>query len=120
MPRPEADFICLTLESLSPDDLHDLHDIEERGMVPQPDYQLPSTPCSAAADNAANEALRVNTESTSVGWNDDLMEGSVLGRLHRKRAASTFANSGVRVEWEVVEYSDDAEDADIDIRIAGA
>lgn len=40
-------------------------------------------------------------------WFDELIEGSELGRLRRKRGGQTSKDGKTRVEWEVVESESD-------------
>ncbi|KAJ2905949.1 Mss4 [Zalerion maritima] len=110
-PRTEADYISLTLDSLHHEDLRDLEDM---GLIPDPGEQ-PATPKSAAADNEVDEALRIGKASTGVTWFDDLMEGSALGTLRRTQAAARSADGRAKVEWEVVEWTEDGDASDVEM-----
>ncbi len=54
--------------------------------------------------------------ATHAPWFDAMMEGSLLGQLTRDRrvhhARMTRQLGGVTVEWEIVEWTDDARDDD--------
>jgi hypothetical protein len=134
-PPTEADFICLTLGSLLPEDLADL---EELGLLaglglPPPRSPSPSaaaasgsglgpstlsgdaaTAAAAAAAAAAAGTRGGGEEEGVVGsvgvlsWLDTLTEGSRLGELLRQaRGGAAVPRGRVRVEWEVVEWSGD-------------
>lgn len=49
----------------------------------------------------------VGTEIIGQPWFEDLIEGSELGRLRRRRGRQTSADGKTRVEWEVVEFDSD-------------
>lgn len=52
------------------------------------------------------------SETTGIPWFDTILEGSRLaGRLRATRGLRQGADGAVRVEWEVVEYTDDDDDA---------
>jgi hypothetical protein len=127
-PRSEADFICLTLGSLVPEDLEGL---EEWGVLPPSLSPSPleggGTPVEGGREGdtvmaGAGAEVGVGVERTMVGervgggggewvgalpWFDALTEGSRLGTLRRAKGGGTDRSGRVRVEWEVVEWSED-------------
>jgi len=121
-PRSEADFIQLTLGSLSAEDLGDLEDL---GLLPGSDDEAETPPSpvrpadsaglsATGADNTTGEvALRPGRETLGgIPWFDSLVEGSRLGRLSRRKGSSRSPDGTVKVEWEVVEYTEDDSGAD--------
>ncbi|GAB1320742.1 hypothetical protein MFIFM68171_10952 [Madurella fahalii] len=116
-PRSEADFIQLTLGSLSPGDLADLEDL---GL-------LPGSPASGAGSEDEGDAAEGGGDTNmleaagrglaaslghlgTVGalpWFDSLTDGSRLGTLRRAKGKGTNASGTVRVEWEVVEWTEE-------------
>ncbi|KAK1835166.1 hypothetical protein QBC39DRAFT_368501 [Podospora conica] len=120
-PRSEADYIQLTLGSLFPEDLADLEDL---GLLPGSD----SSDTEGAVDNSKAEqqqdtpmteqdaeemavTKRRRETAGGVSWFDTLMEGSRLGgRMRMAKGRRTNRSGSVRVEWEVVEWSDDGDD----------
>ncbi|KAK3939936.1 hypothetical protein QBC46DRAFT_342078 [Diplogelasinospora grovesii] len=124
-PRSEADFIQLTLGSLSPGDLADLEDL---GFLPSSDDEGPETPpratsqprqlqhqdthMSGAGSQEEEEEMTV-TQSSNKGreivgglpWFDTLVEGSKLGNMRTVRGQGTSRDGSMRVEWEVVEWT---------------
>lgn len=89
------------------------------GLIPDPDEQ-PTTPKSAASDNAADDALCVGSKSTGLAWFDDLMEGSVLGTLRRTHAAARSTDGMTKVELEVVEWTEDGDEGDVEMATASS
>ncbi|KAK0629839.1 hypothetical protein B0T17DRAFT_200642 [Bombardia bombarda] len=131
-PRSEADYIHLTLGSLAPEDLADLEDL---GFLPGSDDETESEAgtegqnkkptgdddisvaddAGAAAEEELVMTLRNKNKNggrETVGglpWLDSLMEGSRLGRL--RRATKGQRQSGpVKVEWEIVEWTEGDDD----------
>lgn len=121
-PRTEADFIQLTLGSLESEDLGDLEDL---GLLPGSDDEAdrsrgPATPSDTTGmaaldastsiqDNDRREVvLRPGRETLGgLPWFDTLVEGSRLGRLRHRKGSGRSRDGTVRVEWEVVEYTED-------------
>ena len=128
-PRTEADYIQLTLGSLSSDDLGDLQDL---GLLPDLD-SLPGSPSDTgmteeteAETEGAEEAVTATTTTTTtttntttgreiVGglpWFDSLVEGSRLGTIRSTRGGGRSPGGRVRIEWEVVEYTEGEDEDD--------
>jgi hypothetical protein len=116
-PRTEADFIQLTLGSLCSEDLGDLEDM---GLLPDSDEEAdePQTPAARLALPAAatapqeenrRELVLRNGRETLGGlpWFDTLVEGSRLGTIRTRKGSGRSRDGTVRVEWEVVEYTED-------------
>lgn len=115
-PRSEADFIQLTLGSLNAADLADL---EELGLLPSGEDEdevviVPTLPAlvgdsDVAMDGSGDKtvALRARQTEGAVPWFDTLMEGSRLGTLRTTKGHSESRGGAVRIEWEVVEWSED-------------
>ncbi|KAL2016487.1 hypothetical protein VTK56DRAFT_3483 [Thermocarpiscus australiensis] len=114
-PRSEAEFIHLALGSLSPRDLADLEDL---GVLPSVDDE-------PVMVGSADEAGRRNVGMSEIGgaaelatldtvgrvgalpWFDALTEGSRLALLRRERGLGTNREGTVKVEWEIVEWTED-------------
>ena len=104
----------------------DLADLEELGLVPssdssdtetEADNKQVQTPTKEGdtpmAEPDAEEVVATHKRETvgGVSWFDTLMEGSRLGgRMRMTKGRRTNRSGSVRVEWEVVEWSDDGED----------
>lgn len=146
LPRGEANYIQVTMGSLSREDLGDL---EELGLI----LETPTSPSSSSRGRSLNSPVeggggdamtvegddyqqqpqrgvvspriaigtssalastgRGGRETTSIPWFDTLLEGSILaGRMRSSKGSQQSADGTTRVEWEVFEYTNDANDAD--------
>lgn len=121
-PRTEAEFIQLTLGSLESEDLGDLEDL---GLLPGSDDEAetpqgaitPAEPAGLASQDAGTrirddhrrEVVPHRGRETLGGlpWFDTLIEGSRLGTIRRHKGTGRSRDGTVRVEWEVVEYTED-------------
>jgi len=68
---------------------------------------------------SGNREADENTNITRTGhgreirgtpWFEEMIEGSELGRMKRRRGGHTSADGKTKVEWEVVEFGDDNEE----------
>lgn len=100
-PPTEADFIQLTLASLSGEDLRDLEDM---GLIPGPETE-PEAEAEAAPD-PEGETTKPARTIRGVPWFDSLVEGSRLGNLRRAQGVDRSGEGGVEVEWEIIEWTE--------------
>ena len=115
-PRSEAEYIQLTLGSLSGEDLHDLEDL---GLLPDSDEDAsedPGTP-GAEQDEAlgdGDEEVIIHTTRETLGglpWLDALLAGSKLAHLRAAERTSSQGRVGsTRIEWEIIEWTEDDPD----------
>ncbi|AEO69520.1 uncharacterized protein THITE_2055011 [Thermothielavioides terrestris NRRL 8126] len=109
-PRGEADFIQLALGSLSP---RDLVDLEELGVVPGSegeegeDEEDDDDDHSEEGRDGVTAAEVIRGTVGAVPWFDALTEGSRLGTLRRAKGKGANRSGTVRVEWEIVEWTED-------------
>jgi len=102
-PASEASYICLTLGSLSSDDLRGLEDL---GLLP-----------AEAVEDAENDKEKIDNVVASTGssisksdaneglpWFETLVEGSRLGKIRKSWGSNQ--NKNVRIEWEIMEWTD--------------
>lgn len=104
-PRTEADYIQLTLGSLCSEDLGDLEDL---GLIPEP--ESPPTPTDTTMAAADESRVAVYDGRDTIGalpWFDTLVEGSRLGTMKTTKGSGQSRDGSVRVEWEIVEYTED-------------
>ena len=106
-PRSEADYIHVTLGSLSSEDLGDL---EELGLLPDPEDK-PASP-AAPSSEAGGDAAPAGRETLSLPWFDSMVAGSQLGKIRTSKGTSQSRDGKVTVEWEVVEWTADDHEAD--------
>lgn len=51
-------------------------------------------------------------EARGIPWFQEMVEGSELGRIKRRRGGETSADGSTRIEWEVVEIGRDDGEGD--------
>jgi hypothetical protein len=113
-PPSEADYISLTLGSLSGNDLRDL---DELGLLPKESLegleveerageQPPPTKTVVGGEAQHGESLEV------VPWFETMLQGSSLGKVRRSRGTRQTQDGRVRMEWEIVELLPDEGDDD--------
>ncbi|SPQ26033.1 94de75f0-3e18-4459-bb08-4e759cf6ff09 [Thermothielavioides terrestris] len=103
-PRGEADFIQLALGSLSP---RDLVDLEELGVVPGSEGEEGRMKRMMMMIIGVTAAEVIRGTVGAVPWFDALTEGSRLGTLRRAKGKGANRSGTVRVEWEIVEWTED-------------
>lgn len=108
-PAEEAEYISLTLGTLSSDKLRNL---EELGLLPkeatadiEQEKQKQSELASTKSDKPTAEP-----EHHGLPWFDTLVEGSKLGNMKMSMGSKRSRDGHVRVEWEVVEWTADGEE----------
>lgn len=101
-PPSEANYISLTLTSLTGEDLRDLEDL---GLLPKE--------LSDQGEDTEQILVR-NTGGARQGlpWFESLIEGSTLSKVKRTSGNHQSADGRVSVKWEVVEWNDDGLDGD--------
>ena len=109
-PPSEADYISLTLGSLSGSDLRDL---DELGLLPKEALaehggedrasELPPTLVGDGVVSGPDEA------HDALPWFESMIEGSNLGRVRRSRGKRQTGDGRFKMEWEVIELMPDDE-----------
>lgn len=112
-PRSEADFIQLTLATLCDDNLRDLEDL---GLLPSSEDATPEDTeaemevAPATKQGAVTASASRGREYRGVPWFDSLVEGSRLGRMHRRQGFNQSQDGSTRVEWEIMEWTEGDEE----------
>lgn len=102
-PPTEARFIHLTLASLRGEDLRDLEDL---GLIPEfeePEEQ-PAVPTTTTV---------IGRETQGVPWFEGMIEGTRLGNLRHSQVVDHSRDGKIRVEWEIVEWTEGDDAADV-------
>lgn len=101
-PPSEADYISLTLGSLSGSDLRDL---DELGLLPKEALGEPGekTEEHTPPTDATSRASQHGDSHEVVPWFESMLHGSSLGRVRRSRGKRQVEDGRVRIEWEIVE-----------------
>jgi hypothetical protein len=103
----EAEYIQLSLGSLSNEDLVDLEDL---GLIP--DAETPDDGERAGGGGGGEEGVTGDGEQVPSGrethgipWFDSIVAGSRLGNMRTSKGSSQSRDGRVKVEWEVHEWT---------------
>ncbi|KAJ9134434.1 Mss4-like protein [Pleurostoma richardsiae] len=107
-PRSEADYIQLTLGSLRREDLLDLEDL---GLIPDSESEREPTGSRSGTSTPEEQRLTRARETLSVPWFDSMVAGSRLGKLRTSKGSRQSSDGRTRVEWEIVEWTEDDGDS---------
>jgi hypothetical protein len=113
-PPGEAEYISLTLGSLSGNDLRDL---DELGLLPKEalgELEDRSNAGAVATTTVVGEEAHHAEGHQLVPWFESMLQGSSLGRVKRSRGTRQTHDGRVKIEWEIVELlpGDDAIDGE--------
>lgn len=98
-PPSEAEYISLTLGSLSGPDLRDLEDL---GLLPKEAVE------DAENDKEKMESVLIegHVEKEGIDWFETMTEGSRLGRVRKSWGGGKSGDGRYKVEWEIVEWTE--------------
>ena len=106
--REEADWICVNVGSLRNESVERL---EEAGFLATPAEEEEDSETNLRARESANTGNALtraeSREIRGVPWFEEMVRGSEMGRIKRRRGGETSADGRSRVEWEVVEIGGD-------------
>lgn len=106
--REEAEWIYVNLGSLRNESVERL---EEAGFLATPAEEEedpePNLRASESADLGGEMTRAEGREIRGVPWFEEMVQGSEMGRIKRRRGGETSADGRSRVEWEVVEIGGD-------------
>ncbi|EEP77986.1 conserved hypothetical protein [Uncinocarpus reesii 1704] len=115
-PPEEADYMSVTVGSLSSDDQNILEDLDilpkeiETGDVATASTALTSTAPSALQPSAGDAQVSVSHRTGAIygiPWFEEMIQGSRLGRVGKhRRGFGSSADRSVQIEWEVSEWHD--------------
>lgn len=97
----EADWICVSLAILKNESLERLDDA---GLLfIHHDIEVPR------GNTVLKDRMTRNQEVEVKGapWFEDMIKGSQLGRIRRRRGEDTSSDRKSRIEWEIMEVEDD-------------
>ncbi|KAL8827848.1 MAG: hypothetical protein Q9170_006848 [Blastenia crenularia] len=102
----DADWVYVNLGSLRNGSVEKLAD---EGLLASTDETKDS---STAAEKSLDRSTRSEgREIQGAPWYEEMIEGSELGRIKRKRGGRSSADGRSKVEWEVVEFTSESGDA---------
>ncbi|KAL9044687.1 MAG: hypothetical protein Q9214_002190 [Letrouitia sp. 1 TL-2023] len=102
----EAEFVYVNIGSLKSDSVEKL---EEEGLLSNveatnPEPQRPELHRGEVTTSSQQREVQGNP------WFEEMIEGSELGRINRKRGGRSSTDGRSKVEWEVVEFSSEPRD----------
>jgi hypothetical protein len=106
----DAEHICLTVGSLLDEDQALLGQL---GYLPAGESSGDDDFHGAGPSSRQTRTVATRSEPHSRGapWFEEMVEHSQLGRFKQQRGGHTSRNGNVKVEWEVMEWTE-ADDAD--------
>jgi len=108
-PLSEAQYISLTLGSLSTEDLRDLDDL---GLLPDEvmeDTEDDKEQREVAAPEAGSKLFVGSDEG--LPWFKTLVEGSRLGNMRKSQGSKESDSGRYKIEWEIMEWVEGEEGA---------
>lgn len=87
-----------------PESLGVLNDLE---LLPSAIDRAKALPLSMDGSREARLSQQDHREIHGEPWFEEMIEGSELARLRRRRGGKTSADGKSSVEWEIVEFEDD-------------
>jgi hypothetical protein len=106
--RDDADHICLTVGSLLDEDQALLGEL---GYLPAAESSDDDT-LAPGPSRAPQAVVRVEQQLRGTPWFEEIVKNTSLGHFKQQRGGHTARDGSVKVEWEVVEWTegDDADD----------
>ena len=108
----EAEWISIDLSSLRSESLERLQDAGFLSAPEEASERLESSR-EDTQHNTANALQDQGREVRGVPWFEEMVEGSNLGRIKRRRGGQTSADGRITYEWEVVEVGGEEEDSNV-------
>ncbi|KAL8947642.1 MAG: hypothetical protein Q9222_006099 [Ikaeria aurantiellina] len=101
----DAEWIHVNLGSLKSDSIDKLAD---EGFLTSPDG--PSSTVATRTSDRDEPETSQGREISGRPWFEEMIEGSELGRIKRRRGGQSSADGQSKVAWEVVEFSSEPQD----------
>lgn len=92
----EAEWIYVNIGSLKRDSMERL---EDAGLLPSKGTTQTATGATQVVAN-----LNQGREVRGTPWFEEMIQGSELGKIKRRRGGETSSDGHTRVEWEITEY----------------
>ena len=107
--REDAEHICLTVGSLLDEDQALLGEL---GYLPSSESSDEDTTTAAGPSRSTQRVARSEQLHQGAPWFEEIVKKTALGHIKQQRGGHTARDGSVKVEWEVVEWTegDDADD----------
>lgn len=101
-PPEEAEWVRVNLGSLKSESMDKLEDSGILGGVDEDEDGKPSSGADGAELSTTGPQGR---EVQGNPWFEEIIEGSELGKIRKRRGGKSSADGSTRVEWEVMEFN---------------
>lgn len=107
--KEDAEHICLTIGSLLDEDQALLGEL---GYLPNGESSDEDTITAASPSRSTQTVSRSVQQTRGAPWFEEIVKNTALGHFKQQRGGHTSRDGSVKVEWEVVEWTegDDADD----------
>ena len=105
--QDEAEWVCVSIWSLKGESVERLKDA---GVLSGRDQIESESQREEGASDLESRKISNGRELQGTLWFDEMIEGSELGRIKRRRGGTSSFGRGSTVEWEIVEYRVDDEE----------
>lgn len=78
--------------------------LEDAGLLPGLEGEDSERPQTATGGSGQIASLNQGREVRGTPWFEEMIQGSELGRITRKRGGETSSDGTTRVEWEITEF----------------
>ncbi len=114
--REEADWVCVSLGSLGRESIEKLEEVGLFANVEENEKEEGNEEGNSK-DNYEEKRMTKRKhirELSGTPWFEEMIEGSELGKLKRRRGWRSSLDGKTQVEWEIVEYAaEDEENASV-------
>lgn len=104
----EAEWIYLNFGSLRRDSIERL---EDAGLLPGPKSEDNEMAQIATGGSSQVTNLGQGREIRGTPWFEEMIQGSELGRIKRRKGGGTSSDGHTKVEWEITEFESGEGDA---------
>lgn len=98
----EAEWIYVNVGSLKRDSMERLEEAGLLSGVGSEDTEMVQTAASGGGEEVANSGQ--GREVRGTPWFEEMIQGSDLGRIKRRRGGETTSDGRTKVEWEISEF----------------
>ncbi|MCJ1267797.1 hypothetical protein MMC22_007683 [Lobaria immixta] len=109
-PREEADWVYISIGSLKSESLEKL---EEAGLLAGTKENEKAETSDGNGEKKETVKRKHNRELIGTPWFEEMIQGSELGKVKRRRGGQSSLDGKSKVEWEIVEFTADDEENSI-------
>ena len=108
--REEAEWVCVSIGSLKSESLERL---QEAGLLAGTEENEKTE--TSDGNDRKKETIKRKHDRELIGtpWFEEMIQGSELGKMKRRRGGQNSSGVSSKVEWEIVEFTDDDEEKSI-------